>query len=100
MNILISDGYSPCCPNCFSNDLIYDFHHAELYCNECGLVVMDNTFQSDVLFDYSERRQSDLDEYLQNDMDMVADNHSYGDVIEAINQEVAEKKKIKKAKSK
>lgn len=64
MNIIISDGYSPCCPDCFSTDLIYDFHHAELYCHNCGLVVMDHTLSTIELNNYSVERQSVLDEFL------------------------------------
>ena len=101
MNIIINDGYSRCCPNCFSNDLIKDYHHDELFCNECGLVVMDNTFQSFELFIYSEIRQSELDKQLQiDDIDMTENApHTYGDLFKAINEDIAEKKKHKKAKA-
>ena len=29
------------CPKCKSKELISDMFHAEIYCQECGLVVMD-----------------------------------------------------------
>ena len=31
------------CPQCKSQELISDMFHAEVYCQECGLVVVDRT---------------------------------------------------------
>lgn len=90
MNIIISDGYSPCCPDCFSTDLIYDFHHAELYCHDCGLVVMDHTISTIELNNYSDERQSILDDFLNKESSFDVIN--YSELIENIK---AESKKLK-----
>lgn len=31
------------CPQCESSNLIYDYAHAEIYCKQCGLVVVDRS---------------------------------------------------------
>ena len=31
------------CPQCKSKELISDMFHAEIYCQDCGLIVMDMT---------------------------------------------------------
>ena len=31
------------CPYCKSSNIEFDYHHAEAYCKECGLIVIDNS---------------------------------------------------------
>jgi len=33
------------CPECLHNDFTVDLHHAETYCNTCGLIVKDSTIR-------------------------------------------------------
>ena len=49
-HLLLSDRMIPpkvkvieVCPQCKSQELISDMFHAEVYCQECGLVVVDRT---------------------------------------------------------
>lgn len=108
MNIIISDGHSIYCPQCFSNNLIRDFHHSEFYCGDCGLVVMDNSFSltSEINnYDYVENREKELYKHLglnktKSDKPIL----TYGDIFNDILIDIKNKKeaeaKIKKAKRK
>lgn len=105
MNIIISDGHSVYCPQCFSNNLIHDFSHAEYYCGDCGLVVMDHshslTSQIDN-YNYVETREKELQEHLNlTNSNPMTSNLTYGDLFDKINEEIEiEKAKKKKAKKK
>ena len=102
MNICLTDGKRKYCPECFSNDLDYDFHHAELYCNDCGLVVRDTTFLSECdCINYLANREEKFNEYLGLNSTAVSCEENvltYGDIFSAIEKDIAEKKKREKSK--
>lgn len=102
MNIIISHDYVKYCPECFSSNLIHDFHHAQIYCGDCGLVVMEQVYSNIDNSNYTEEREKELKKHLQtNDTNMTTDNyHTYGDLINAIYKDIEEAKLIKKAKAK
>ena len=44
MNILIYNKGQVFCPQCASSDIKHDYKRCESYCNDCGLVCIDNNF--------------------------------------------------------
>ena len=102
MNIIISHDYVKYCPECFSSNLIHDFHHAQIYCGDCGLVVMEQVYSNLDNSNYTEEREKELKRHLQtNDINMTTDNYyTYGDLINKITKDIEEAKLIKKAKAK
>ena len=101
MNICLTDGKRKYCPECFSNDLDYDFHHAELYCNDCGLVVRDTTFLSECdCSNYLANREQEFKQYLglNSTSTYVEPTLTYGDMFSAIEKDIEEIKKRKKSK--
>lgn len=100
MNIIIHHAHENYCPECFSRNLVRDFHHSETYCEDCGLVVMEEVYFIDNS-DYINEREEKLKEYLRvNNLESSSRTLTYGDLFEAINKDIEEKKKLKKAKKK
>ncbi len=98
MNIIIHHAHEKYCPECFSNNLIRDFHRSETFCGDCGLVVRDESYFIDNS-NYIDERETKFKEYLKiNDLESSSVNLTYGDLFEAINRDIAEKKKLKKSK--
>ena len=102
MNIIISHDYVKYCPECFSSNLIHDFHHAQIYCGDCGLVLWEQVNSEIDDSNYTEERQKELKRHLQtDDTNMTTDNYyTYGDLINKITKDIEEAKLIKKAKAK
>ena len=102
MNIIITHGHVRYCPECFSSNLINDFHHAQIYCGNCGLVVMEQVYLHTDNPHYTDEREKELKKHLQtNGVNLTTDNYrTYGDLINEMYKEIEEAKKIKKAKAK
>lgn len=104
MNIIISHDYVKYCPECFSSNLIHDFHHAQIYCGDCGLVLWEQVYSNLDNSNYTKEREKELKKHLQtNDTNMTTDNYhyyDYGELINAIHKDIEEAKLIKKAKAK
>lgn len=49
------------CPECYGNEFITDFFHAESYCIRCGLVVKDNSIGDIRTAEYLQDRQDNID---------------------------------------
>ena len=96
MNIIIHHAHENYCPECFSSNLFRDFHHCETFCEDCGLVVMDEVYFVDNS-DYLDEREEKFKEYLKvNDLESSSVNLTYGDLFDVISKENDEKKKLKK----
>ena len=109
MNILL-DGFV--CPSCFNtfdrgkgetinNAFTYDRHRGETYCNNCGLVVKDNTITTISILQYLAIRDkafktTDLYKQIKKEKRFV-DAYDIALMIRAINE--AEKKAIEEEKA-
>ena len=73
MNIIFYLANVKLCPECFSEDLEYDYRRAELYCKGCGLVVLDSSIINGTEYDdihtTVEKFRSFL--YMSHDKDVV-----------------------------
>lgn len=99
MNIIIKKGKTKYCPDCFSENLIHDFHHAQIYCANCGLVVMEQVYPSLDYVNYTDLREIELTKHLKEQgIELSENNYTLKDLLNDIEKEIELNKQKKKKK--